>query len=101
MSFLQSRSDPIATVSSVLPDQYYSCPNIASVDRHIGELSAQLGSEPAQGDPARRKAIRDDIDRLLDRRVYLEMIRQDSPLVRSVRGRSVGAQPCRRTTSGA
>lgn len=97
MSFLRSRSDPIASVSSVLPDQYYSCPNIASVDRHIGELSAQLGTQPPQGDPARRQALRHDIDRLLDRRLYLEMVRQES----SNHGQRVDAQPSQPTASGA
>jgi hypothetical protein len=83
MSFLRSRSDPLAAVTSVLPDHYYPCPNIASVDRHIAELVRQLGTlsppgESPHGDARHRQAIRDDIDRLLDRRLYLELVREGS-----------------------
>lgn len=83
MSFLRPRSDPLAAVSSVLPDHYYPCPNIASVDRHIAELAKQLGplsppGHPPHDDARHRRAIRDDIDRLLDRRLYLELVREGS-----------------------
>jgi hypothetical protein len=96
MSFLH-RSDPIAAVTSVVADQYYSCPNIASVDRHIGELSAQLAKQSPHADAARGKALREDIDRLLDRRLYLEMVREDG----SKPGRLTDTQPRQPTVTGA
>lgn len=96
MSFLH-RSDPIAAVTSVVPDQYYSCPNITSVDRHIGELSAQLATQPTGADTARVKALREDIDRLLDRRLYLEMVRESG----SKHARLTDTQHRQSTVSGA
>ena len=100
MSFLRSRSDPLAAVSSVLPDLYYQCPNIASVDQHIAELSGQLGTRQSHDNAERRKAIRDDIDRLLDRRLYLEMVRGGSSLVGSKHDRRADAEPYQPTVSG-
>ena len=101
MSFLRSRSDPLAAVSSVLPDLYYQCPNIASVDRHIAELCAQLGNQPPLADARRGQALREDIDRLLDRRLYLEMVREGSAHVGSKPDQRAKPQPRQPTAPGA
>jgi hypothetical protein len=100
MSFLRSRSDPLAAVSSVVPDLYYQCPNIASVDQHIAELAAQLTNQPPLAGAERGQAIRDDIDRLLDRRLYLELVRETSAQVGSRPDRQSNAEPCQRAVPG-
>jgi hypothetical protein len=99
MSFLRSRSDPLAAVSSVLPDLYYHCPNIASVDQHIAELCGQLGTQPPHADAQRTQSIREDIDRLLERRLYLELVREVQSPVGSTQEQRADAQLYQRTVS--
>jgi hypothetical protein len=73
MWFQSVDPDPVATVSSVLPGYHYLCPDIATIDRHIAELREHLGPH-SNLTPERQRASRKDIDRLLDRRLYLAMI---------------------------
>ncbi|HEY3649050.1 MAG TPA: hypothetical protein VGL33_13835 [Streptosporangiaceae bacterium] len=87
-------------MSSVLPDLYYQCPNIASVDQHIVELCVQLGNQPPLADAQRRQALREDIDRLLDRRLYLEMVREGSARVGSKPDQRANPQPYQSTAPG-
>jgi hypothetical protein len=62
--------DPLDTVSSVLPGYYFHCPNTISVDRHIAERWEHMG--PLSNlTPKFKEAARQDVDRLLDRRLYL------------------------------
>jgi hypothetical protein len=62
--------DPLDTVSSVLPGYYFHCPNTISVDRHIAERWRHMG--PLSNlTPKYKEAARQDVDRLLDRRLYL------------------------------
>jgi hypothetical protein len=62
--------DPLEAVSSVLPGYHFHCPDVATVDQHIAELRGHL--QPSSNLTARRKeAARHDIDRLLERRLYL------------------------------
>ena len=50
----------------------YRAPDVAAVDKHLGELAAELHSRQTQTFPARKQIIQLDIDRLLDRRVQLQ-----------------------------
>ena len=62
--------DPIDTVSSVLPGYYFHCPDSISVDRHIAERREHMG--PLSNlTPKFKEAARQDVDLLLDRRLYL------------------------------
>jgi hypothetical protein len=65
--------DPAETVTSVVPGYHFHCPNVASVDQHLAELCTHIGPGsnlvPSRQDDARR-----DIDRLLDRRLYLMLM---------------------------
>jgi hypothetical protein len=62
--------DPLDSVSSVLPGYYFHCPDAFSVDRHIAERREHMG--PLSNlTPKFKEAARQDVDRLLDRRLYL------------------------------
>ena len=62
--------NPIDTVSSVLPGYHFHCPNVTSADRHIAERRAHMAPR-SNLTPKYKEAARQDIDRLLDRRLYL------------------------------
>ncbi|TWF78036.1 hypothetical protein FHX44_113955 [Pseudonocardia hierapolitana] len=62
--------DPADTVPSVLPGYRFPCPDIASVDRHIAERREHMGPR-SNLTPKFKEAARQDIDRLLERRLYL------------------------------
>jgi hypothetical protein len=62
--------DPVETVSSVLPGYYFHCPNATSVDQHIAEPQEHAGPR-SNLTPKFKEAARQDVDRLLDRRLYL------------------------------
>lgn len=64
--------DSADIVTSVTPGYYFECPDIASLDGNIAELLQHVGPR-SNLMPARQWAARRDIDRLLDRRLYLEM----------------------------
>jgi hypothetical protein len=65
--------DPLDTVSSVLPGYHFHCPNVTSVDHHIAVRREHMG--PGSGlTPQYKDAARQDIDRLLDRRLYLTTV---------------------------
>jgi hypothetical protein len=62
--------DPVDTVSSVLPGYHFHCPNVISVDQHIAERREHMGPR-SNLTPKYKEAARQDIDRLLERRLYL------------------------------
>jgi hypothetical protein len=62
--------DPLEAVSSVLPGYHFHCPDVGSVDQHIAELREHLGPRSNLSDQ-RKESARRDIDRLLERRLYL------------------------------
>jgi hypothetical protein len=68
--------DPLEAVSSVLPGYHFHCPDVASVDLHIAELRGYIGPD-SNLMPKRRAAARQDIDRLLERRLYLMLASED------------------------
>jgi hypothetical protein len=70
--------DPADTVSSVLPGYRFHCPDIASVDRHIAERREHLGPR-SNLMPRFKEAARQDIDRLLERRLYLMTVHLADP----------------------
>jgi hypothetical protein len=70
--------DPVDTVPSVLPGYRFPCPDIASVDRHIAERREQMGPR-SNLTPKFREAARQDIDRLLERRLYLMTVHVAEP----------------------
>jgi hypothetical protein len=70
--------DPVDTVSSVLPGYRFHCPNVASVDRHIAERREHMGPR-SNLMPRFREAARQDIDRLLERRLYLMTVHLSDP----------------------
>jgi hypothetical protein len=75
--------DPLDAVSSVLPGYYFHCPDAISVDRHIAERREHMG--PLSNlTPKFKEAARQDVDRLLDRRLYLMRVRLADPPQASV-----------------
>jgi hypothetical protein len=68
--------DPLEAVSSVLPGYHFHCPDVTSVDHHIVELRGHMrpGSNLM---PGRKEAARQDIDRLLERRLFLMLASED------------------------
>jgi hypothetical protein len=75
--------DPADTVSSVLPGYRFHCPDIASVDLHLAERREHIGPR-SNLTPRFREAARQDIDRLLERRLYLMIVHLADPLEDSV-----------------
>jgi hypothetical protein len=70
--------DPLDTVSSVLPGYHFHCPDAISVDRHIAERREHMG--PLSNlTPKFKEAARQDVDLLLDRRLYLMRVRLADP----------------------
>ena len=62
--------DPLDSVSSVLPGYYFHCSDAFSVDRHIAERREHMGPH-SNLTPKFKEAARQDVDLLLDRRLYL------------------------------
>jgi hypothetical protein len=66
--------DPLDSVSSVLPGYYFHCPDTFSVDRHIADRREHAG--PLSNlTPKYKEAARQDVDLLLERRLYLMRVR--------------------------
>jgi hypothetical protein len=78
MLFGSDAPDSVDTVSSVLPGYRFHCPNVASVDRHIAERREHMGPR-SNLMPRFREAARQDIDRLLERRLYLMTVQVAEP----------------------
>jgi hypothetical protein len=75
--------DPLDSVSSVLPGYHFHCPDAISVDRHIAERREHMG--PLSNlTPKYKEAARQDVDRLLDRRLYLMRVCLADPPLASV-----------------
>ena len=70
--------DPAHTVSSVLPGYRFPCPDLDSVDRHIAERHEHMGPR-SNLTPRFKEAARQDIDRLLERRLYLMTVHLADP----------------------
>ena len=70
--------DPVDTVISVLPGYRFPCPNLASVDRHIAERREHMGPR-SNLTPRFKEAARQDVDRLLERRLYLMTVHLTDP----------------------
>jgi hypothetical protein len=66
--------DPLDSVSSVLPGYYFHCPDAFSVDRHIAERREHAGPLSNLA-PKYKEAARQDVDLLLERRLYLMRVR--------------------------
>jgi hypothetical protein len=77
MRFQTTEPDPATSVSSVVAGYFFNCPDIASVDRHLAELRMHL-QEGSNVTEMRKRDWRRDIDRLLDRRLYLRMTATDN-----------------------
>ena len=78
MVYGTDQPDPAETVSSVLPGYRFHCPNVASVDRHIAERREHMGPR-SNLTPKFKEAARQDIDRLLERRLYLMTVHHAGP----------------------
>jgi hypothetical protein len=81
MGRLSTPEPPVDPLTSVLGvhGTPYPCPDIASLDAHIGWLCRRIAYANARF-PRLVEAFRADIDRLLDRRCWLEI--QDNVEVR-------------------
>jgi hypothetical protein len=78
MVYGTDQPDPAETVSSVLPGYRFHCPDVASVDRHIAERREHMGPR-SNLTPKFKEAARQDIDRLLERRLYLMTVHLADP----------------------
>jgi hypothetical protein len=65
--------DHIDVVVSTIPGYYYPCPTLEAVDQHLRDLLAMLGPSSNLTD-TRKRAVRIDVDRLLERRSYLMLV---------------------------
>lgn len=65
--------DNTEMVASVIDGYYFECPDVATLDAHLVDLRHRfLGPDSNTTDERKAKA-RADIDRLLERRLYLQM----------------------------
>jgi hypothetical protein len=70
--FAPSRNlDPLRILHGTRGDRY-DCPDVDTVDRHIGRLRRRLAKLGSQR-PDITQVCRADIDRLLDRRAWLAL----------------------------
>ena len=65
--------DPTEVVCSVLPLRRYHCPDLPTLDHHINLLRRQVAAD-SNCTPEWKQHMRHDIDRLLDRRMYLTLV---------------------------
>jgi hypothetical protein len=68
--------DPFTTVIGQ-NDNWYPCPDTATVDRHLHELAHRIG-QAGRRFPKLTEAYRSDMDLLLDRRSWLSMLEEES-----------------------
>lgn len=71
--YLSPNLDPAEVVCSVVPRRRYHCPDLAALDRHIAVLRRQVAAD-SNCVPTWKHYMRQDIDRLLDRRLYLTQV---------------------------
>src|SRR5690242_18714237 len=83
MVYGSDEPDFVDTVGSVLPGYRFHCPDVTSVDQHIAERREHLGPR-SNLTPRYREAARQDIDRLLERRLYLMTVHLTDPPQASV-----------------
>lgn len=72
MRFATHPPDSPEVVRSVTPGYFFDCPDLTTLDAHIAELREHLGPRSGLTD-RRKRATRADIDRLLERRMWLQM----------------------------
>jgi hypothetical protein len=68
--------DPFTTVIGQY-DNWYPCPDTATVDHHLVELAPRIG-QAGRRSPKLAEAYRADMDLLLDRRSWLSMLEEES-----------------------
>jgi hypothetical protein len=73
MRYLTQGSDEPGDVRSVRPGYYFPCPDIGAVDAHLAELHGYLGAR-SNLTALVKAQIRQDIDRLLERRLFLTVV---------------------------
>lgn len=61
--------DPATSVESVIGGRKYQCVTLTDVDDHIRDLQARICATDPKSDMVGK--FRDDIDRLLSRRLYM------------------------------
>lgn len=73
MGFRTGAPDNVQMVASVVDGYYFECPDLATLDGHLADLQRNyLGPDSNTTDERKAKA-RADIDRLLERRLFLQM----------------------------
>ena len=70
--------DPATHVFSTVPDFFYRCTTLAELDEHLVEVCRNLGPGSNLSDAAKVNA-RLDLDRLLERRVWLRLVADVRP----------------------
>lgn len=70
---MSKQPDPARYVPSVDANYYYHCPDLISVDQHISDLHVVLAPGSSWTE-SRRWVARYDIDLLLLRRLYLQVV---------------------------
>jgi hypothetical protein len=71
--YLPPNLDPAEVVCSVVPRRRYHCPDLVALDRHIDVLRRQIAPD-SNCVPTWKQYMRQDIDQLLDRRLYLTQV---------------------------
>lgn len=74
MEFLTKEPDGIEWVRSATPNYWYRCPDLATIDAELSALLANFLGPNSNVSEARKAQAREDLDTLLDRRSYLELI---------------------------
>ena len=71
--FSSRQPDPALYVFSSVQGYFYYCPTAEHVDAHLVEVLEHLGPSSNLTDVSKAHARR-DLDQLLDRRLYLELV---------------------------
>lgn len=66
----------VEIVASVVDGYYFVCPDLAALDSHLVDLRTRFLGPGANTTDERKAKARTDIDRLLERRLYLQMTDQ-------------------------
>lgn len=73
MNFRTITEDTPELVSSVIKGYFYPCPDLKTLDQHLIMLLTEFVGPRSNCTPERKAKARADIDKLLERRAWLQI----------------------------